>query len=72
MAEEGKRSRRDRRKEKYWERMIRKQEGSGMQVRAFCRQEGVGEELFYAWRRQVRLREREAEVAAASSMLPII
>jgi len=71
MAEEGQRSRRDWKKEKYWEGMIRKQERSGMQVRAFCREEGVGEGLFYAWRRRVRLLQREEEVAAACRMMPV-
>src|SRR5947209_8294602 len=51
---------RDREKERFWQRMVRRWERGGLSVRAFCQEEGVSEPSFYDWRR--RLARRDAEV----------
>ena len=48
-------------KAEQWREVIGRQAESGLSVRAFCRQAGVREPSFYAWRR--RLAEREAAAA---------
>ena len=52
---------RDERKERDWRRWIRKWQASGLTVREFCDQHGLGEHCFYAWRRE--LGRRDAETA---------
>jgi len=47
-------------KEKFWREAMAEADGSGQSVRAFCRQRGLKESLFYAWRRELRLRDTEA------------
>ena len=46
-------------KEQFWRGAITEAAGSGQSVRAFCRQKGLKENLFHAWRRQLRLRDTE-------------
>lgn len=41
----------------YWRRVIAEQAATGSSVRRYCREQGIGERSFYAWRR--RLRESE-------------
>ncbi|MFO7534998.1 MAG: hypothetical protein R6X19_04835 [Kiritimatiellia bacterium] len=48
---------RDPEKEQFWRGAITEAEVSGLSVRAFCRQKGLKEGLFHAWRRQIRLRD---------------
>lgn len=50
---------RDRTKESYWRRMVRKQASSGLKVRPWCRQQGVQEHTFHVWRRELRRRDAE-------------
>lgn len=38
----------------YWQELISHQEQSGETVHAFCKQRGVKEASFYAWRKQLR------------------
>jgi hypothetical protein len=40
-------------KRRYWRAVVRRQEGSGLSVAAFCRSEGVSEASFYAWKRRL-------------------
>ena len=44
-----------------WREVIRRQAESGLSVRAFCRQAGVREPSFYAWRRKLAGRETAAK-----------
>lgn len=45
-----------------WRAMVRRQQGSGLSVAAFCRQTGVPQASFYAWRRKVQEQASFAEV----------
>jgi len=60
------RGQRDQGKERFWRRMQRQWQRSGLSVRAFCAEHGLVESLFYAWRRILAQRDREsARVSAA-------
>jgi hypothetical protein len=50
---------RDPAKEKYWRTQIANWQESGLSVRAFCKENGVVETSFYAWRRELIIRARE-------------
>ncbi len=54
------RVRRDGDKERAWRERIAEQLRGGGTVRAFCRERGLNENSFYHWRREIRLRDREA------------
>jgi len=49
--------RRDRNKETFWRRILRRQGRSGLSVRAWCRQHGQRESAFYWWRRELARRD---------------
>lgn len=51
---------RDRGKEWYWRRVLRQWRRSGQGVRSYCREHGLSEPLFYAWRRTIQERDRQA------------
>ena len=51
MARKGPRPSEERRS--YWRAAIELQQESGLSVRQFCRQEGLSEPSFYAWRRRL-------------------
>jgi hypothetical protein len=55
-------------KEKFWRKMLREWEVSGLTIRAFARKKGLQEGSFYAWRREIRIRNREAAVANTSTL----
>ena len=38
----------------WWRQRIARQEQSGQSIRAFCKDQGVGEHLFYYWRQRLR------------------
>jgi hypothetical protein len=46
-------NRRDLQKERHWRALVRRQELSGLSVRAYCRREGVKESAFFWWRREL-------------------
>jgi hypothetical protein len=50
-------------KEKYWRTQIALWQKSGLSVRAFCKEHGVVETSFCAWRRELIVRARESGVA---------
>ena len=50
---------RDPKKENYWRKQIACWQESGLSVRAFCKENGVVETSFYAWRRELIIRARE-------------
>ena len=55
--------RRDGAREVFWRGALAKFSAGGLSIRAFCRREGLTESAFYAWRRELRLREGEAALA---------
>lgn len=50
---------RDAGRERFWRKMLQRQAGSGLSVRAFCRREGLTEPSFYAWRRTIARRDAQ-------------
>ena len=50
---------RDLRLEARWRGLVARQPKSGLSVRGFCQRERVTECGFYAWRRELRLRDQE-------------
>jgi transposase-like protein len=62
---------RDTEKENYWKKQVELWQKSGLSVRAFCLEHGVVETSFYAWRRELIIRAREAgEVDPAVAATP--
>jgi transposase-like protein len=61
-------------KEKYWRTQIALWQESGLSVRAFCKEHGVVETSFYAWRREMIIRARETgfteEITEPGRMTP--
>ena len=37
-----------------WSERIAAQEASGLSIRAYCKEQGIGEHSFYAWRQRLR------------------
>lgn len=62
---------RDRGKERFWRRVIRRWQRSGLGVRAFCRAEVVSEPSFYAWRRELARRDQQASADVAPQFVPV-
>jgi hypothetical protein len=50
----------DTEKESLWREILKRQAGSHVSVRQFCRTEGVSEPSFYAWRKKLGTRENDA------------
>ena len=48
-----------------WTRILERWKSSGLSGRAFCEREGLGEPVFYSWKRKLRLR-GEAQVKPAA------
>jgi transposase-like protein len=48
-------------RERFWQRLIRKQRDSGASIKAFCRSHGVSEPSFFAWRKKLALTKRAAQ-----------
>jgi hypothetical protein len=46
-------------KERFWRKQVEAWQRSGLSVREFCRRRGLSEASFYAWRRELPLRDRE-------------
>lgn len=57
-------------KETWWREILGRQVASGLSVRAFCRQEGIGEASFYYWRRAIRT--RDAGPPPAPAFVPAV
>jgi len=55
-------------KRRYWRAVVRRQEGSGLSVAAFCRLEGVSEASFYVWKR--RLKEDTGQASGSRQATP--
>ncbi len=56
--------RRSGQREAFWREQVERYESSGLSVRRFCQESRLSEASFYAWRRTLRLRAREAQAAA--------
>jgi transposase-like protein len=61
--------RRDKSKEAFWQRTVRRQGQSGLTVRAFCREHALRETAFYFWRRE--LTRREAADRPSAVFMPV-
>jgi transposase-like protein len=49
--------RRDTAKERFWRRAVAEHRRSGLTIREFCARCGLSEPLYYAWRRELALRD---------------
>jgi transposase-like protein len=59
-------------KELQWREIVGRQAASGLSVRAFCRQAGIGEPSFYFWRRTLRARDAGPPPVAACAFVPAV
>lgn len=59
-------------KEKYWREHVSAWRNSGLSVRAYCQQHDVIETSFYAWRRELAIRERETSPRAQSNSKAVV
>ena len=55
-GQRGRGRRNDSGKERLWRQRLDGQKESGLSIRAYCRQEGIGEPLFYWWRCEIARR----------------
>lgn len=62
---------RDPRKEAFWRQVLTKHSTSELNVREFCRQEGITEPKFYAWRRTIEERDRQGR-DASPAFVPVV
>ena len=58
--------RRDEGKERFWRGVMARWRRSGLGVRDFCDWEDLSEASFYAWRRELSLRDREKQPVAST------
>ncbi len=61
---------RDPAKEKYWRRLLRQWQRSGLTGRDFCSQQGLSEPSFYAWRHEIARRDQEQEKPSQRATRP--
>jgi transposase len=61
---------RDRSKERFWRRAVRRWRMSGLSIRDFCREEGLPEHNFYAWRSTVTKRDGEKVAFVPVQVVP--
>ena len=59
------RSKRSAEKEAFWRSMLEQQREGGLNIRAFCRQKGISEPSFHAWRTKLRKRDATRDPDAA-------
>lgn len=62
---------RDLRLEARWRELVARQPKRGLSVRGFCQRERVTEAAYYAWRRELRLRDQE-EPTETPAFVPVI
>ena len=55
-------------REAFWRGEVARQSASGLSVRRFCQERGLGEPSFYAWRRTLQ----ERDQAAVPAFLPVV
>jgi hypothetical protein len=56
-------------KEAFWRIVVEEHRDSGLTIKDFCKQQGISEPSFYAWRK--RLKERDAEGRAPGMLVPV-
>ena len=56
-------------KEAFWRMVMEEHRNSGFTIKKFCKQQGISEPSFYAWRK--RLEKRDAEGQAPSALVPV-
>ena len=60
--------RRDPQKERLWRRLVKQWQRSRLSVREFCDWQGASEASFYAWRRELAIRDRERAAQGETSV----
>jgi transposase len=50
-----------------WQKLISEHKQSGLTVKAFCQKHGVGEALFYSWRKRVAAEDQPARFALVAT-----
>jgi hypothetical protein len=53
-------------RERFWRSMVDQQRQAGQSIRAFCREKGISEPSFYAWRRALKRRAAAPSTDAAN------
>jgi hypothetical protein len=61
---------RDVNKERVWRDAIRRWQASGQTIRGFCREQGLSEAAFHAWRRTIARRDGQAAPATPPERRP--
>lgn len=56
-------------KEAFWRMVMEEHRNSGFTIKDFCKQQGISEPSFYAWRK--RLKKRDAEGRAPGTLVPV-
>ena len=56
-------------KEAFWRQHVRQQRDSELSIRAYCRFHQLAENSFYAWRREIRIRDAEKRQISNSDFL---
>ena len=56
-------------KEAFWRMVMEEHRNSGFTIKKFCKQQGISEPSFYAWRK--RLEKRDAEGQAPGALVPV-
>ena len=51
-------------KAEFWKLVVAEWQESGLNIREFCKQNGLSEPSFYSWRRELKKRENEADGGA--------
>ncbi len=54
-------------KEAYWQLVMTEWRESGLTGREFCKKKGLSEHQYYAWKRELRIRAKEAELNIAAT-----
>ena len=61
---------RDPKLEQFWRRHLRRQSASGRTIRDYCREHGLREPSFYAWRRSIRQRDHSTPCSVGHTVSP--
>lgn len=54
-------------KEAFWRMAMEEQRNSGLTIKAFCKQQGISQPSFYAWRRELKQRDTEGHDAGGQA-----
>jgi hypothetical protein len=56
-------------KEAFWRMVMEEHRGSGLTIKAFCKQQGISEPSFYAWRK--KLNQRATDSITPGALVPV-